>query len=169
MNSKIQTKILCIFDIWDSRTDIPLFHYIFWCWICLNDLFSELCNSWINFPIFSDVYDFNLNEITEITVRSVRFVCHLFIGFTYCNYCSIGFTTVSHCLIGCTYVSYSLIGLTYVSLQGLSVYLCAPTRVIPGALIFSYNWGGPNIVQSQEFSTLSFVYWSLWDTQKRSL
>ena len=126
MNSKIQTKILCIFDIWDSRTDIPLFHYIFWCWICLNDLFSELCNSWINFPIFSDVYDFNLNEITEITVRSVRFVCHLFIGFTYFNYCSIGFTTVSHCLIGCTYVSYSLIGLTYVSLQA-----CLSTCVHP--------------------------------------
>ena len=140
--------MICIFDIWGSRPDIPLFCYIFWCCICFNDLFPELCDSWINFPIFSDAYDFNLNEITKITIRSVTFVGHYFIGFTYFNYCSIGFTSVSHCSIGCTYVSYSSIGLTYVSLQSLSVHSCTPTRVIPGALIFSYNWGGPNIIQS---------------------
>ena len=165
----ILTKIICIFDIRDSRADIPLFRYIFWCCICLNDLFPELCNSWIHFPIFSDAYDSNLNEIAGITIRSVTFVSHYFIGFTYFNYCSIGFTSVSHCSIGCMYVSYSSIGVTYVTLQRLSVHLCAPTRVIPGDLIFSYNWGEPNIIQSPVFSTLSFVYWSIWDTHKTSL
>ena len=144
---------------------IPLYFLM----LHLNDLFPELWDSWINFPIFSDAYDFNLNETTEITIWSITFVSHYFIGFKYFNYCSIGFMSVSHCSIGCMYVSYSSIRLTYVSLQCLSVHLCAPTRVIPGALIFSYNWGGPNIIQSQEFPILSFVYWSLWDTHKRSL
>ena len=135
----ILTKIICIFDIRGWTTDIPLFGYIFWRCICLNNLFPELCDSWINFPIFSDGYDFKLSYITETTIRFVTFVSHYFIGFTYFNYCSIGFTSVSHCSIGCTYVNHSSIGLTYVSLQRLSVHSCAPTRVIPGALILSYN------------------------------
>ena len=81
--------------------------------------------------------------------NSIGYVCQsLFIGFM--------FTSVSQCSIDCTYVSYSLIGLTYVSLQRLSVHSCTPIRVILGALIFSYNWVGPNIIQSQEFPTLLF-------------
>ena len=95
------------------------------------------------------------------------FLCLSFqLEWNYWNYNSIGYVCQSlfywsHifqllCSIGCMYVSYSSIGLMYVSSQRLSVHSCAPTRVILGALIFSYNWGWPNIIQSQEFPTLLF-------------
>ena len=109
------------------------FSYIFWClWFQLE------WNYW--------------------NYSSIGYVCQsLFYWFhVFQLLCLIGFMSVSHCSTGCMYVSYSLISLMYVSLQRLSVHLCAPARVIPGALILSYNWGGPNIIQSQEIPTLLF-------------